>query len=215
MLEQQWLSSEDPIALLDFLQRPGSRQVGSDVSLLSERKLRLFACACARLFWQYALSEAEVSVIDVAEGMADDPEGRLIDQEWIYSRTRKSGLCVLVEDDALHVAEQWCEFSRGWDGFVRTQVNLLRDIAGNPFRPATLLYSRHYARAVDIDIPGIALDAYRHRQHSGALDPGRLFVLADALEEAWCDNVGILTHLRSSGPHVRGCWALDCIFGKE
>ena len=42
----------------------------------------------------------------------------------------------------------------------------------------------------------------------------RLPILADALEEAgWTDNA-ILTHLRSAGPHVRGCWALDLVLGK-
>ncbi len=43
----------------------------------------------------------------------------------------------------------------------------------------------------------------------------RLPILADALEDAGCDNPDILTHLRSDGPHVRGCWALDLILGKS
>ena len=44
---------------------------------------------------------------------------------------------------------------------------------------------------------------------------GWLTVLADALEEAGCTNADILLHLRSPGPHVRGCWALDLILGKS
>jgi hypothetical protein len=40
-------------------------------------------------------------------------------------------------------------------------------------------------------------------------------ILADALEDAGCDNADILSHLRGPGPHVRGCWALDLILGKE
>jgi hypothetical protein len=44
---------------------------------------------------------------------------------------------------------------------------------------------------------------------AGTLEPARLAVLADALEEAGCDNADILNHLRNSGPHVRGCWAVD------
>ena len=39
-----------------------------------------------------------------------------------------------------------------------------------------------------------------------ALD--RLPVLADALEEAGCDNFGLLNHLRTPDPHHVGCWAL-------
>ena len=30
-----------------------------------------------------------------------------------------------------------------------------------------------------------------------------------------CDNPDILHHLRSPGPHVRGCWALDLVLGNE
>ena len=43
----------------------------------------------------------------------------------------------------------------------------------------------------------------------------RLPILADALEDAGCDNADILAHLRSPGPHVRGCWAVDLILGKK
>jgi hypothetical protein len=40
-------------------------------------------------------------------------------------------------------------------------------------------------------------------------------VLADALEEAGCDERAVLDHCRGPGPHVRGCWALDLVLGKE
>jgi hypothetical protein len=40
-------------------------------------------------------------------------------------------------------------------------------------------------------------------------------VLADALEDAGCDAAELLGHLRGPGPHVRGCWAVDLILGKQ
>jgi hypothetical protein len=40
-------------------------------------------------------------------------------------------------------------------------------------------------------------------------------ILADALEEAGCDNADILDHCRGPGPHVRGCWVVDMLLGKE
>ncbi len=41
-------------------------------------------------------------------------------------------------------------------------------------------------------------------------------ILADALEEAGCDNPAILGHLRQQGQvHVRGCWCLDAVLGKS
>ncbi len=43
----------------------------------------------------------------------------------------------------------------------------------------------------------------------------RLPILADALQDAGCENDDILNHCRSEGPHVRGCWALDLVLGKS
>ena len=40
-------------------------------------------------------------------------------------------------------------------------------------------------------------------------------ILADALQDAGCEDAAILTHLRGDAPHVRGCWALDLILGKS
>jgi hypothetical protein len=40
-------------------------------------------------------------------------------------------------------------------------------------------------------------------------------VLVDALEEAGCTNTDILGHLRGAEPHVRGCWVIDLLLGKE
>ncbi|HUR53438.1 MAG TPA: hypothetical protein VMZ71_04880 [Gemmataceae bacterium] len=43
----------------------------------------------------------------------------------------------------------------------------------------------------------------------------RLPILADALQDAGCDNDGILTHCRGDGAHVRGCWVVDLLLGKS
>ncbi len=40
-------------------------------------------------------------------------------------------------------------------------------------------------------------------------------VLADALEDAGCADADILAHCRGHGPHVRGCWVVDLVLGKE
>ena len=66
------------------------------------------------------------------------------------------------------------------------------------------------------EVVSLAEAAYDQRHlPSGHLDPQRLAVLADALEDAGCDNVDTLDHLRGPGPHVRGCWALDLALGKN
>jgi hypothetical protein len=57
-------------------------------------------------------------------------------------------------------------------------------------------------------VPKLAASIYDER----AFD--RLPIQADALEEAGCGEVELLTHLRCPGPHVRGCWAADLLLGK-
>jgi|GEM_PF-1909449 len=40
-------------------------------------------------------------------------------------------------------------------------------------------------------------------------------ILADALQDAGCDNEAILGHLRAGTRHYRGCWVLNLLRGKE
>jgi hypothetical protein len=49
---------------------------------------------------------------------------------------------------------------------------------------------------------------------AGTLEPDRLAILADALEEAGCENADILSQLREPGVQGRRCWPLDLLLGK-
>ena len=80
---------------------------------------------------------------------------------------------------------------------------LVREVFGNPFRP------------VEIDpacrtetVLFFAEKAYNKRSFDD------LSLLADVLENVGCNSVELLDHLRSPGPHVLGCWALDLVLGK-
>jgi hypothetical protein len=58
--------------------------------------------------------------------------------------------------------------------------------------------------------------AYEERQlPSRHLNAAYLAALADALEDAGCGQMQLLAHLRGPGPHVRGCWAVDWVLGRE
>jgi hypothetical protein len=91
------------------------------------------------------------------------------------------------------------------------QSDLLRDIVENPFRAVAL--DRAWQTPT---VAALARAAYAERSlPAGALDPGRIAVLADALEEAGCADADLLGRLRGPGPHVRGCWAVDRILGRN
>jgi hypothetical protein len=86
----------------------------------------------------------------------------------------------------------------------REQADLLRHLVGNPFHPVNLDPSWLTPGVVNV-----ADAVYESR----AFD--RLPVLADALEQAGCTNLDILAHCRQPGEHVRGCWVVDQLLGKE
>src|SRR5262249_45563545 len=96
---------------------------------------------------------------------------------------------------------------QGWG----TQAGPVRDVRGHPFHLPILCQS---ARSQTVQ--SIAQATYEAGElEAGHLSAERLSVLADAMEEAGCTDDALLAHLRSPGPHVRGCWALDLILGKS
>jgi hypothetical protein len=95
------------------------------------------------------------------------------------------------------------------------QVQLLHDIFGNPFHPPPPLPPAVLAWN-DGTVRRIAQGIYDERLlPEGTLDTARLAILADALLDAGCDDDALIQHCREPGPHVRGCWAIDLILGKE
>jgi hypothetical protein len=88
------------------------------------------------------------------------------------------------------------------------QVALMRCVFGNPFRSMPTADLTWLAWN-DGTVPKLAQAIYEERHFAD------LPILADALEEAGCDNADILTHCRGGGEHVRGCWVVDLLLGKE
>jgi hypothetical protein len=94
------------------------------------------------------------------------------------------------------------------------QTSLTRDIVGNPFRPDPPV-ERTWLIWMGEVVTALAQAAYDERAlPAGTLDPARLCIIGDALEDAGCTNAELLGHLRGPGPHWRGCWALDLLLGK-
>jgi hypothetical protein len=101
--------------------------------------------------------------------------------------------------------------SPAWIAAVRRAeqelVPLLRDIAGNPFRPVAI--DPAWLAWHGGTVGKLAQAIYNER----ALE--RLPILADALEEAGCTNADNLDHCRQPGEHVPGCWVVDALLGKK
>jgi hypothetical protein len=81
---------------------------------------------------------------------------------------------------------------------------LIREIFGNPFRPVTLEPSWLTSTVVSL-----ARQIYESRDFSA------MPILADALQDAGCDNENILNHCRGGSGHVRGCFVVDLLLGKS
>jgi hypothetical protein len=124
-----------------------------------------------------------------------------------------------VFDVVLH-AQNAAPFSQDRNAERAAQAAALRDVVGSPFRaaaaggradPSWLAWDGGTVRSL-----AEAADEARTSPADGyGLEPVRLAVLSDALEEAGCTDGALLSHLRSPGPHVRGCWALELILGRS
>ena len=230
MTEEQWQTCSDPQKMLDFLRGKAS-----------DRKLRLFVCACCRHIWHKLTDKQSRRAVEVAERLADgqaDPAEVAVarteieelrrgqEQQWSEDAQWSEATllygymdqwpCILAESSvAKDVTTKWVNLAGSvapTDEAMRAewaaQAALLRDIFGNPFRsppplpPAVLAWN-------DGTIHRLAQAIYEER----AFD--RLPVLADALEEAGCHDPDILAHCRQPGEHVRGCWVVDLLLGKE
>jgi hypothetical protein len=168
---------------------------------VSDRKLRLFTTACIRIC-QGELTSNEDQPVAVMERYVDG----LVTADEVDEAWQAPWSDALAE--AGRVA-QWCQKRRAWPGgtdveMSTAQATVLRCIVGPfLFRPITL--DRAWLTPT---VTEIAEAIYDDR----AFDS--LPALADALEEAGCNNTDILAHCRQQGPHLRGCWVLDLLLGR-
>jgi hypothetical protein len=145
---------------------------------------------------------AEFAVREIARASALSGDA-LPDRSWDLADMQRWALASEAASDATAAAER------------TAQAGILRCIFGPltsrlvAVDPAWLAW--HGGAAVRL-----ALAVYEERElPSGHLDRTRLAILADMLEEAGCADAELLGHLRSAGPHVRGCFAVDLLLDKS
>lgn len=100
--------------------------------------------------------------------------------------------------------EQWQERFKGIQKKNQLSEKALYDIFGNPGRPMSFDVTWLTGTVV-----ALAQSIYNDR----AFD--RMPILADALEDAGCNSQDILSHCRQPDGHVRGCWVVDLVLGRE
>jgi len=212
MNEAEWLASTDPIGMLSCL-----------AGRASQRKLRLFACACCRHIWEWLPDDATRDLVAAVE---DNPDGTFSEFEALVASSRSKRLDdggysavkhlgrsfsnVGPLDGAFHVALEVLSRMREEDKAVAEEVAqaaLLRDLFGNPFHPAAI--DLGWLAWNDGVVPALARSIYVQR------DFGRLPALAYALEGAGCDDASMLAHCSARNPHVRGCWVVDLLLGRQ
>lgn len=215
MTEAEWLNCNDQQKMLEFLRGKAT-----------DRKLRLFGCACCRHIWHLLTDERSRKAVEVAEQFADGAARKrecqsahraAITVAWVaeveafdchtHAAALTAGFPLNVSEIAEGV-EQWG--AKTSDDVLRakaTQAGFLHCIMGNPFRP--LLVPSSVLAWNDATVVKLAQEIYDDR----AFD--RLPILADALEEAGCIDADILNHCRQPGEHVRGCWIVDLPLGKK
>jgi hypothetical protein len=213
MKELEWNTCTDPRIMLAWLRSAGR---------VSQRKLRLFACATVRLAW-HLMDTRGHEAIEVAERFADRGidktalrvarlAARAAYQEGQANRQAAYAACELAYE-SIRTAWWYAARAVGWD----QQCHYLRDIFG-PLRfrlPPVIAQS--WLAWNDGIVRHLAEATYHERElPSGQLDPAGLGILADALEEAGCTEPMLLGHCRDrEAVHVRGCFVLDLLLGKK
>lgn len=214
--------------MLNYLRPPRLSPYSDEHDRQSRRKVGLFVCACYYHVWsQVALTDRPLieALENHIEGTAawqnveeaywegirqhrriqrakDERVGNVCFVSYFTPAEYLSNTIRLVNEAARLTEKR--NVPETQQAERRVQAQLIRDIFGNPFRPVALTPAW-----VNPPAKQLTHTIYDDR----AFD--RLPILADALEEAGCDNADILSHCRGPGPHVRGCWVVDLILGKS
>lgn len=206
MTETEWWTCTHPEAMLDFRR-----------SRVHHRKLRLFAIWCWRYHFAAEAPVLEQNIVDVLERYLD---GQASHGECVQAYSDAGGdrldnrIPLLFMSDALAAAKRSAYFSypsgTPFKVIVSDKVRkceMIREMFGNPFCRPTLRTSwvSWNDRTVVRIAQGIDDDC----------DFDSMPILADALEDAGCDDAAILAHCRGPAPHAHGCWVVDLLLEKD
>jgi hypothetical protein len=229
MTEAEWLRCNDPASMIAFLEGQAS-----------ERKLRLFTCACGRRYCYYLHEATRKPLIDRRCRQVIDTVERVLDAEAAPKElTTAWDEIARPPEGAWPIGlywDLWATMQGNWGYWVRRyqdtarsareemamdEAELMKGYEARRFQSDLLrdLFGPLPFREVRIDPAWLACNDGVVGRLAASIYEGRAFeqmpILADALEEAGCRNEEMLTHYRQQGqPHVRGCWLLDLLLNK-
>jgi hypothetical protein len=227
MTEAEWLAATDPMPMLEFLRGKAS-----------DRKIRLLLCAIGRLMPDCYVREEEAAALQIAERYADSQATldelnhcrNQLKRIWVRNSSKYvpigwSSLLVCSRRMVMQSCFELCSRTvrarivetgaePTWERDRQQRQTLLRrerpifarllcELLGNPFRP--MLVNPDWLTST---VVSLAEGIYADRSFD------RLPILADALQDAGCENDDILDHCRQPGEHVRGCWVVDLLTGR-
>ncbi len=216
MTEEEWLTATTPAGIIDHLR------------YATPRKRRLFCVACCRRIMSLNHNPIVREALVIAERFADGWErrealvnaaeqvnGPRVKLGWFYrspttiTAEAVAAVCQIGTELNPELILRCISDASGRDSPEdvaggTAQCELIRDIFGNPFRPVTFSPEWRTDTAVSL-----ARTMYESREF------GAMPILADALQDAGCENDDILNHCRDANQvHVRGCWVVDLVLGK-
>ncbi|MDB5308941.1 MAG: hypothetical protein JWO38_3143 [Gemmataceae bacterium] len=174
--------------------------------------------ASCRLNWNEITVPALREAIDLAERYAAGGASKrelevMYDTVKVVREWQCPGILAALWPDNRQLTEavdQFCRIVDDWYRYrqpgLRTRVLalLFRDIIGNPFRPVAFAPDWHTSTTVQL-----ARQMYESRDFTP------MPILADALQDAGCEDDAILAHCRDpQATHIRGCWVIDLVLGK-
>ena len=229
MNEILWIAGADPLAMLDYL--------GASAT---DRKLRLFACACVHRFWSdlpYPIPRQAVAMAErLAEGTAAPEEVEALRAEAETETTfapefeqyAHTAAAATLAESAPEAARAAREAIRQHAVRIAAYETIYTENEAEIVARASEAESRRQVELLN-ELFGNPFRLVKIEPHWLAWGDGvvvrmareieaeqrfaELPYLADALMDAGCDADALLRHLRQPEGHIRGCWALDALLG--
>lgn len=226
-----WQTCTKPESMLRWLQESGQ---------LTERKTRLFGCACMRRVWHLLADEAAHGLLLMVESYAEDKlsleeleragEAMLAPHmqglhnslagEALLPLVLKAFMCAGLAQD-------------GGQGIVVTAARIVATSTNSPSAANQAMVLERAAQATllrDMFVPfrkktlapsvlawhdGTVVNMARTMYEERDFSVERMAGLAEALKEAGCTDEEVLAHCRAGNGHFLGCWVFDLILGKS